>query len=313
MNPSQPPVAWLSATWASSVADPAAETLENNDEQHWIRADQLAVSVHDLGFRQSVVAVERLRTYGQRPAYLSLHIVRWRRTLEHLAIALPVDEQAIAARIDELIERNAAWCQQQGEFGITMLATPGCDPLADTAATEILHLNPLPHAKIQRHRDVGQPLIITDIHQPSDRSWPRDIKVRCRLHYYLADREAQEVDPDAVGVLLDADGSVTETSIANLAICRAGEIVSPTPAQVLPGVTQQVIQQFAKKIGFNWSHATLFPADLREADEVWLMGTDGGLWFASRVDGVLIGGGKPGSIYQQVLSAFDAATRQGLF
>ncbi len=310
MNPSNPTFAWISAHWPTSPSR-LSGSPDGEDQQHWLAADRLAVSVHDLGFRQSAIAVERLRTYGGRPAFLPQHIIRWRRTLEHLAIALPVDEQAIASRIDELIERNADWCQQHGDFGITMLATPGCDPAHGAAATEILHLNPLQNSKIQRHRDAGQPLIITDIQQPSDRSWPRDIKVRCRLHYYLADREAHQIDPDAVGALLDADGSVTETSVACLAICRGGEIISPPPAQVLPGITQQVVQQLAGQLGFLWSHSTLFPADLREADEVWLMGTDGGLWFASRVDGVQIGDGQPGPIYQQLLHAFDTATMDG--
>ncbi len=310
MNPSNPSIAWISADWPASGALNQYHA-ERSAQRHWISADELCVSVDDIGFRQSVVAVERLRTYGRRLVCLPQHIIRWRRTLDHLAIPVPVDEDAIAARIDELIGRNEPWCRQQGDFGITMLATPGCDPRRGAGATEILHLNPLNQAKIQRHRDLGQPLVITDVQQPPEKSWPRDIKVRCRLHYYLADRAAQQINPDAVGVLLDADGSVTETSIASLAICRAGGIVSPPPAQVLPGITQQVVQQVAQQLGVAWSHATLFPADLREAEEVWLMGTDGGLWFADRVDGVLIGDGCPGVVYQKLLAGFDAAMSHG--
>ena len=309
MNHSNPLVAWLSPA-RPAPGSLASDHSPSDDEQHWVSADQLLVSVDDYGFRQSVIAVERLRTYGGRPASLPDHIIRWRRTLDHLAIPLLVDQQAIAARIAELIRRNDAWCRQQGDFGITMLATPGCVPLDGAAATEILHLNPLNHAKIQHHRDAGQPLIITDIQQPSEKSWPRDIKVRCRLHYYLADRAARQIDPGAVGALLDADGSVTETSVANLAIGRDGGIVSPPSAQVLPGITQQVVQRVTEQLGLTWSHATLFPADLRQADEVWLMGTDGGLWFVDRVDGVSIAGGRPGPIYQKVLRDFDAAMMQ---
>lgn len=302
MNQSNPPIAWISTDWPASTGG-----TEHNDEQHWISTQALMVSVHDWGFRQGAIAVERLRTYGGRPVRLSQHIVRWRRTLDALALPIFVEEQEIAERIAELLRRNENWLREQGECGITMLATPGCDPTDGAGATEILHLNPLNHAKIQHHRDVGQPMVITDVQQPPDKCWPRDIKVRCRLHYYLADRAAQQIDPDAVGVLLDADGSVTETSIANLAICREGGIVSPPPAQVLPGVTQQVVEQLAEQLQVAWSHTTLFPADLREADEVWLMGTDGGLWFVNRVDGVLIGEGRPGPIYQKFLSAFDTA------
>lgn len=277
---------------------------------YWVRNDQLLVSVQDLGFRQGVTAVERLRTYDGRPADLSQHLIRWRRTLDYLGIAIHVDEAEIAQRMAALIEQNKAWCGRVGDFGITLLATPGCEAHQPQAATEIMHLNPLDPAKIQRHRTAGQPLIITDVHQPSPRAWPRDIKVRCRLHYYLADRVAQQIDAAALGLLIDADGSVTETSVASIAICQQAQILSPPIEQVLPGTTQQAVERVAQQLGLSWSYQAFFPADVRQAQEVWLMGTDGGLWFANRVDGVLIGGGQPGPMYQKVLPRFDAAMRQ---
>lgn len=302
-----PSIAWRSADSPPPgvpIAGPSGSAVGGN----WVAANELHVSIHDLGFRQSVVAVERLRTYHGRPASLSEHIVRWRRTLDHLAIAAVVDEAAIAERIDGLQRQNERWCQQVGDFGITMLATPGWNPAAAVRPTEMMHFNPLDHAKIARHRATGQPLVITDVQQPSARSWPRDIKVRCRLHYYLADRLAHQIDPAAIGLLVDADGSVTETSVASLAICRDGVIFSPPPEQVLPGVTQHLVEQVAHQAGIAWTYTTLFPADVRQADEVWLMGTDGGLWFINRADGMLIGQGQPGAIYRHVLAGFDAAT-----
>jgi len=184
-----------------------------------------------------------------------------------------------------------------------MIATPG----ETTGPTEMMHLNPLDHALIARHQTEGQPLVITGVCQPPQQSWPRDIKVRCRLHYYQADRIARQLTPDALGVLVDADGSVTETSVANLAIVTGDAIWSPPPSHVLPGVTQEWVKALATDLGFSWDFRPLYPADLRQADEVWLMGTDGGLWFADRVDGVLVGDGTGGRVYQKLLAAFESA------
>jgi len=125
------------------------------------------------------------------------------------------------------------------------------------------------------------------------------------LHYYSADAFARQLAPDALGVLIDEDGSITDTSIANLALSRDGRILAPAIEQVLPGVTQQVVRDLAERIGLPWQHQTLLPADLRTADEVWLMGTDGGLWFANRVDGAMIGGGVAGPIYRRLLAEWD--------
>jgi branched-chain amino acid aminotransferase len=303
----QPYIAWYRGGTPPGTGAPATGSADDagasGRKGNWTDAAALAISVDDIGLRQSAVAVERMRTYGGKPASVSEHVIRWRRTVDYLGISITVDETEIRQRIDELIGRNRNWCQLVGDFGITMLATPGRDG-DEQGATEIMHLNALNHARINRHHEIGQPLVITDVQQPPAKSWPRDIKVRCRLHYYLADRATRQLNPDALGLLIDTDGSVTETSVANLAICRSGIVVSPPAEQVLPGVTQQLVQHIAAELGLTWTRQPLFPADVREADEVWLMGTDGGLWFASHVDGVAIGDAGPGEIYRRALAGF---------
>lgn len=277
----------------------------NPGREAWVPFPQLAVSIQDVGFRQGVVAVERLRTYDGRVFELTEHLTRWRRTLEHLQIRTDSTDSRLGGLIRSLIDHNRDWCRAAGDFGITLLATPGRIDDPQSRPSEWLHLNPLPAELIAKRRAAGQPLMITPVQQPSPHCWPRDIKVRCRLHYYSADAFARQLGPDALGVLVDADGSITDTSIANLVLFRDGRILSPPIEQVLPGVTQHVVRGLAKQIGLAWQHLTLFPADVRGADEVWLMGTDGGLWFANRVDGAPIGDGLAGPVYQRLLAEWD--------
>ncbi|MFO1095476.1 MAG: aminotransferase class IV [Planctomycetaceae bacterium] len=52
--------------------------------------------------------------------------------------------------------------------------------------------------------------------------------------HYLADQSARAGDPEAIALLLDLDGNVTETS-ANFLIVERGTIVSPTLRNTLPG------------------------------------------------------------------------------
>jgi len=311
-------LAWVASSFSFRRGVEAAESSHSTplDRSNWQPLGLVGVSVDDVGFRQSVVAVERLRTYNGRVIELHPHLIRYRRTLDFLGIDACVDEATIRSRIDELIAKNQSWCARENDFGITMLATPGetstsrsnrasADDYQHTV-TQIVHLNPLDHQKLQNHRLRGQPLVVTDVKQPPAESWPRDIKVRCRLHYYLADRRAGEFASGGVGVLIDADGSITETSVANLAMVVDGEIVSPPGEQVLPGVTQDLAQRIASGLQIPWRHETIYPAELRTSDEIILMGTDGGIWFANRVDGHPINGEQPGAIYKQLLNGFDA-------
>lgn len=315
-------LAWVASSFLlrGRVEDAESSQSLTLDHSSWQPLGHVGVSVDDLGFRQSVVAVERLRTYNGRVIELRPHLIRYRRTLEFLGIDACVDEAAISSRIDELIAKNRSWCASEHDFGITMLATPGemAPVRSDLSSlggnqqtvTQIVHLNPLEHEKIHHHQFCGQPLVVTDVKQPPAESWPRDIKVRCRLHYYLADRRAREFANGGVGVLIDADGSITETSVANLAVVVDGEMISPPREQVLPGVTQDVVQRIASGMAIRWRQETIYPAELRTADEIILMGTDGGIWFANRVDGHPINGGQPGAIYKQLLNSFDAYVRR---
>ena len=146
--------------------------------------------------------------------------------------------------------------------------------------------------------------MITDVQQPSSQCWPRTIKARSRLHYYLADQAAQQKDPSASGVLIDDDGTITETSISNVAIVKAQKILSPPRERVLRGITQLYVEQLAKELQIDWSTCPISTDDLLNAEEVLLMGTDGGLWFANRVNETSIGNGPPPRTYESLQRQF---------
>lgn len=272
----------------------------------WLPHDKISINVEDTGIRQGVVAVERLRTYHQQLFSIDRHLDRWQRTTETLAIEGLPPRAEIAGLMSELLERNSEWVRSQGDVGITMLATPG---IAASNATLLLHLNPLHHEQIEQRQHLGQPLFITPVVQPDSLSWPRGIKTRARIHYYLADRHARSQDPDSVGVLLDQDGSITETSIANLAIVKSGQILSPPTDRVLGGITQTIVETVAERLSLPWQKQPISPDELTSADEVLLMGTDGGVWFANSVDGTPISDGKPGQILLQLQAELDALVK----
>ena len=270
---------------------------------------EMSISIDDLGFRQAVTAVERLRTYRGRPFLFAQHIARWQRTVDELGIDCPRAVEEIAASTDELLRRNQPWLRQQGDASITLFATPGPHSPAQADATFGLHLSPIDHELVESRRRHGQPLVVTHVAQPPLSSWPREIKVRCRLHYYRADRLAKQSDAAAIGALLDDDGTVTETSVANLAVVSGGEILSPPPDRVLPGITQAAIEDLAADAGIPWDKQSVAVASLQRADEILLMGTDTGIWFASRINGHPVGkqGDRSdgGPVYRELRGRFD--------
>lgn len=288
------------------------------DTGRWVSFSEVRLSPDDLGFRQAVTAVERLRTYRKCVFELPAHLDRWERTVGELGIRGLPDRGRVEDLVTELLHRNESRTANDGDVGVTLFATPG-DPAGAAAgvggrigagegSTFVIHLNRLDVSRIERYRSEGQPLVVTDVTQPAPGCWPRDIKVRCRLHYYLADRQARQRAnaADAGGILLDGDGSVTETSVANLAVIDKGTLFSPPADRVLPGVTEAVARRLAAELEIRWLSEPLFPDRLRRSEGVLLMGTDTGLWFASSVDGVAK---TICPIYRRLLREFDRRTR----
>lgn len=249
----------------------------------WMAAGRMSLPLDDVGFRQGVTAVERLRTHGGKLRFAKRHLQRWQHTINTLSIENLASTSELLGLLDEILVRNQDAIKTLGDVGLTIVATPGSQRDIPTLAIQIVLID---HGKVDRFRSSGQPIMITDVVQPPCESWSRQIKVRSRIHYYLADRAARAHHSDAIGVLADADGTITEASTCNLAIVKAGTIISPPAESVLAGITQSVIEEIASSQNINWKKRPLSPQDLRTADEVLMMGTTTGLWFASAVDEV---------------------------
>lgn len=252
----------------------------------WIDVRDMAIAIDDAGFFQGVTAVERLRTWGGRLPLVDSHLLRFQHTIAALHIEGLPDTEGLRSLIGQLLSRNRSGT----DTGIVLFATPGRKggpaDAGNVQPTLGLHQTPLDHARLEALRQDGQPLVVTAVRQPSPECWPRHIKVRSRIHYYLADRIARDVDPTALGVLLDDDGSITETSMANILIVRDGRLVVPPPDRILPGVTLATVCQLASERGIVVERQPISVAWLRAADEVLLTGTEPGVWPVRGIDGV---------------------------
>ena len=268
----------------------------------WLSHSEMSLSIDDVGFRQGVTAVERLRTYGGRIFAIDAHLRRWEWSTSKLRINPLPSMQATESLLGELLQRNAVFARDQ-DVGITMFATPGLVGQSDP--TFGMHLNPLNHQRIDLHRQRGQAIVVTDVRQPPASCWPRSIKTRSRIHYYLADAFAAQHHADSLGVLIDDDGTITETSTSNIAVVSSGAIYSPPADRVLAGVTQLMIELLAQDASISWTKTPISVSQLVDADEVLLMGTDGGIWFGSSVSNHAIGNGEPGSVFLELRERFD--------
>src|SRR4051812_42898414 len=209
-----------------------------------VPASQASLAIYDAGVVLGATVTEMTRTFRRRPYRLADHLDRLYRSLRYTRMDVGLSKEELTRISHELVEHNGALLDEAGELGMVHFVTAGELPVyaggtgrvARTTPTVCVHTFPLPFELWARKMQAGQHLVTPAIRHVPPQCCDPKMKYRSRMHYYLADKEAQVADPQAAALLLDLQGNVTETSGANFLIVERGTVVSPTLTNTLPGV-----------------------------------------------------------------------------
>lgn len=242
----------------------------------FIEADRLHVRPQDMGFMLGVTVAEQLRTFAGKLGDVDAHADRLRESLEIVGVEVDVAELIQAAT--KVTEHNHGLLPDGHDLGVTVFVTPGLYPTycpdGVTQPTVGIHSYPLPFSLWAAKYEVGQVCDFVSIPQISAESWPRHLKCRSRMHYYLADREARSKSPTSRAILLDEKGNVNEASTANvLAFFTEEGIVSPPLESILPGISLQRTLGLAQTLNIPVVYRELPTEDCLDADELLLTST----------------------------------------
>jgi branched-chain amino acid aminotransferase len=275
----------------------------------FLPAHQAALSIDDAGFVLGATVTEQLRTFHGQLFRAARHIERLRHSLDICGIEPPIDIAEFGRVANELATRNHPLLTPGDDLGLVIFVTPGAYPALagrETPPTVGLHTFPLAFNRWARAYRKGAALATTSVQQVPPRCWPAELKCRSRMHYYLADKEANAKEPGARAVLLDTAGHVVETSTANIVIYRSNTgLVSPPRTAVLPGVSLEVVFELATNLGVSCIEREFGVPEVATADEVLLSSTPNCLLPVTRFNSRAIGDGKPGPLFTRLLTAWS--------
>lgn len=270
------------------------------------------LSVFDMGIVHGAAVTENVRTFHLRPFRLDTHLERLFHSLRYVGFQPPQGREELAAIVDRLIAHNGRLIPAGHELGVILFVTAGTHVGyvgltggVPDAPTVCVHTFPLPFELWADRYQTGVPLVTPGVRQiPADCIDPR-VKSRSRLHWFLADRQARRVDPQAIPLVLDHAGRLTETSAGNIFIVRGETLLTP-PAQVsLGGVSQATAGELARRLGRNVIEAELTLFDALTADELLVTSTPYCILPATRVNGQSVGDGRPGPTFAALIAAWN--------
>ncbi len=273
-----------------------------------VPARDARVSVLDNGFTFGDSVYETLRTYGGRPFELPRHLRRLRASLSRIGVPVPVDDRTLAERLDALLARSG-----NAESYIRFIVTRGVGDVSyhfervtgPTIVMIVKPYEPLPES----HYAEGITLCLVSVRRNHPDALDPAIKSCNLLNNVLAVREAQSKGATEA-LMLNHAGEVAECASSNVFVVRNGAVLTPPlSAGILPGITREVILERAPSAGIPMREATLRPADLEAADEVFIASTLKEAAPVRAIDGRPVGDGTPGPIARRVLEDFRAFAR----
>jgi len=278
-----------------------------------VPADHAVLPVFDAGIVQGATVSETLRTFGHRLFRLDEHLDRLSNSLAIVGFDTGLGSTDLAGICRDLVAHNTLALDTEDDLGLVLFATAG--PYATYSGqvnnslvsrpTLCAHTFPLPFELWATMQAEGLHLVTPSVLQLPAASIDPAIKHRSRLHYYLADLEASRIAPAARAVLLDEKGRLTETAAASFLLVSGRRVTAPSAATVLPGISAGVVEELCQATGLGFSQRDLWPDDVCDADEALVASTPYCLGPVTRFNGTDVGNGKPGPVYNQLMTAWD--------
>jgi branched-subunit amino acid aminotransferase/4-amino-4-deoxychorismate lyase len=273
------------------------------------RFQEAALPLSDLGVVAGAAVTELARTFAHQPFRLKDHIARLTESCTELGFPQVFSASALYEAALEVTEKNGGLIRPESDLGIVMFITAGVHPTYlhgnhGKAGTTAVHTFELPFGMWKQSLAEGVSLNFTSVRQIPEQCLPVHRKVRNRLHWWLADREAGQIERGSRALLLDQSNHVTETSTSCFYAVINGEIVTPNQ-HVLDSMTRRVVEQLAGSLGLRFRKGPIHVDDLQSVEEAFLSSTPVCLLPVSRINGVPIKSGVPGPMFRQLSQAWN--------
>lgn len=266
------------------------------------------ISVFDHGLLYGDGVFEGIRAYNGRVFKLKEHIDRLFYSAKAILLDLPMTHAQLCKATIETIRANKlkdAYIRLVVTRGI---GTLGLNPRSCKNPSVIIiagKIQVYPAEMYARGMEIVTVPTVRNLHSAVNPA----IKSLNYLNNILAKIEANNAGVEEA-VLLNSQGFVAEGTADNLFIIKNGALMTPPlSAGALYGVTRATVMELAEQAGIAVSEPNLTRYDLFNADECFVTGTGAEIMPVVKIDGRVIGDGKPGKLTRELVEEYHALTK----
>ncbi|HSH88679.1 MAG TPA: aminotransferase class IV [Ramlibacter sp.] len=278
------------------LPDPRNESVQVYVNGQFFPRDEASVSVFDSGFVLGDGIWEGLRLVQGHLVSLDAHMERLFEGAQSIALDIGMTPAEMKAAIRQTLERNGMTDGAHVRLMVTRgrKKTPNQDPrFVIGGATVVIvaeYKTPKPDVRAS-----GLRLLTSTFRTSQPDVFDLRLNSHSRLNLIQALLQAIHAGCDEA-LMLDPRGFVASCNSTNFFVVRKGELWTSTGLYNFKGITQRKVVDVWRGSGQVARECDFTLAEVYSADEAFVTGTLGGVTPVTRIDGRVIGTGKPGPV-----------------
>ena len=270
------------------------------------------ISVFDHGLLYGDGVFEGIRSYNRLVFKLKEHIDRLYESAKSIMLEIPLSQQQMIKAVTSTLKFNKlkdayirlVVTRGEGDLGLDPHKCKGNATVIIIADKMVLYPD---QEKLYKKG-------IEIITVPTVRNLPEAVNPQIKslnyLNNILAKIEAVNCGYQEA-IMLDSLGYVAECTGDNIFIVKRGELYTPPQCMgTLRGITRDTILQIAEKKHIPKHEHVITRHEVYISDEAFLTGTAAEIIPVVKIDGRIIGNGKPGGITLKLMEEFRKLTKK---
>ena len=263
-------------------------------DDRFVPIAEARIPILDWGFLRSDATYDVVHVWQGRFFRLEDHLDRFWRGVERLHMRLPYPRDTVRDILGECVRLSGL-----RDAYVEMICTRGVPPPGSRDPRQCANrfyafAVPFVWIASPEKQLEGLHLIVSQVSRIPAEAVDPTVK-----NYHWLDLVAGLYDAFGRGgetaILIDRDGNVVEGPGFNIFVVKHATIATPGRG-ALEGITRKTVIELGQALGLPVETRRISAEETRHADEIFLTSTAGGIMPVTKVDGRLLGDGKPGPI-----------------
>lgn len=267
------------------------------------------VSVLDSGFNAGDGIYDVTRTFNHTPFRLREHTARLFRSLRYTRIDCGLTPALVERATLEVLERNKPMLEKDEEVALWQVVSRGVRSSRGNRtlgkATVAIYCISIGFEEFAHHYVEGVKLVIPSTRRIPPQCLEPKAKINNKMNHNMAIFEAKQVDPQAIPLMLDLDGNISESNAHNFFLVMDGKLCTPSNKNVLDGITKQALFELAANLEIEVMEGNFTPYDAYNCDEAFLASTSPTIVPVQSINGVKPALEVPGPMTRRLIEAWS--------